>query len=260
MTIEHTVAKMFITNTGIAMMDSGGDEGRAWQRIRKACGIPLDAKKLTPAHLNKAVAYLSKQPEFYIDTFLEKKDDTGEWVPMADDDTISSTELSAYASTYHYMVNNLELDDLCHAFNRRPVPDWNSDAAYGVSESGERWLTDHGLTVSDTWNSYNGEQTLDAVLQGANLHTEGHESEFEFPGYLLLQVHGGADVRGGYTDAKLFKVGNYCDYFTSAPNIYMTIGDHEVSTSYNGYSLTDEDGNDVELKVSDIRKVMSEGA
>jgi hypothetical protein len=23
--------------------------------------------------------------------------------------------------------------------------------------------------------------------------------------YLLLQIHGGADVRGGYTDAKLFK-------------------------------------------------------
>ena len=36
-------------------------------------------------------------------------------------------------------------------------------------------------------------------LQGANLTINNEE-------YILIQIHNGADVRGGYTDAKLFKL------------------------------------------------------
>jgi hypothetical protein len=32
MKIENLVYKMLTTSTGIALMDSGGDDGRAWQR------------------------------------------------------------------------------------------------------------------------------------------------------------------------------------------------------------------------------------
>ena len=39
---------------------------------------------------------------------------------------------------------------------------------------------------------------MSQILQGANLTiNEEH--------YILIQIHGGADARGGYTDAKLFK-------------------------------------------------------
>jgi hypothetical protein len=35
---------------------------------------------------------------------------------------------------------------------------------------------------------------------------QGQQLEFNGDDYILLQIHNGADVRGGYTDAKLFKI------------------------------------------------------
>ena len=49
-----------------------------------------------------------------------------------------------------------------------------------------------------TYNTYNGEcHTLTQVLQGTNLG--GPYSE-----YVFLQVHGGCDVRGGYTAPRVY--------------------------------------------------------
>ena len=62
---------------------------------------------------------------------------------------------------------------------------------------------------------------------------------------MLIQLHLGADVRGGYTDAKLYRVTS--DYFDTNPSVYGTIDGVEVETSYNGYNLTDDRGNDVPL-------------
>ena len=42
------------------------------------------------------------------------------------------------------------------------------------------------------------------MLQGSHLKING-----DF--YTLIQIHGGAVVRGGYTDAKLLKKGDYID-------------------------------------------------
>jgi len=37
------------------------------------------------------------------------------------------------------------------------------------------------------------------------------ETEYGEESYVLLQIHNGADARGGYTDAKLFKVNDYSE-------------------------------------------------
>ena len=39
---------------------------------------------------------------------------------------------------------------------------------------------------------------MSQILQGANIIIDEDE-------YVLIQIHNGADARGGYTDAKLFK-------------------------------------------------------
>ena len=49
------------------------------------------------------------------------------------------------------------------------------------------------------FNTYNGDSDLSQILQGAWLEDADGDT------YLLLQIHGGCDARGGYTDAKLFK-------------------------------------------------------
>lgn len=214
--IEKLIYKMLTENTGTHMLDSGGDSGRAWQR-----------------NIKRTLADFKAEP------------------PVTHDATnvTASNEIEFSVSTFHYLTSGiLELDDLCLKFNRKfaTMPDWNSDI-YGVSEKAQEWLErqlpEH--THDDSWNSYNGEYNLDQVLQGTNLTTG---SSYEYPEYILLQIHNGADVRGGYTDAKLFRVADG-EYFDAAgTDVYGDIDSTPVDTSYDGRSLLDESGNPVPVK------------
>lgn len=150
-------------------------------------------------------------------------------------------------SVFHYLLKcgGLELDTLCYGFNSMPVEDWDGDY-YGVSEAGQQWLDANGFTSKRSWNTYNHESSLSQVLQGTELDRDGE-------GYLLLQIHQGCDVRGGYTDAKLFKLehgfmgGEDVIGCVTRPNGEVV----SVDNKYNGYSLTDEKGNDVEISEED---------
>ena len=83
------------------------------------------------------------------------------------------------------------------------------------------------------------------MLQGSYLDINGES-------YLLLQIHNGADVRGGYTNAKLFKMENFQEWLP-CENVCGTIDGIQVDNMYNGYSLTDENGN--EIPVNENSKV-----
>jgi len=70
---------------------------------------------------------------------------------------------------------------------------------YGVSTEAFDYLQNNfELEINRTFNTYNCDSDLDQVLQGTWIRLNDEQ-------YLVLQVHNGADVRGGYTDAKLFK-------------------------------------------------------
>lgn len=211
--IETLVHSMMITSTGTSFLDSGGDDGRAWQRNRRDYPTVEDIRK----------------EEYVTLDVYDYTTDTDGAVPTVE--------------VWHYLTSVLELDGICEDFNALPCEYWDSEEAYGVSVAQVEWLKARGLTIKDTWNSYNGESNLSQTLQGANVARDG--DALEYPSYILLQLHNGADVRGGYTDAKLFKVA--CEYFTTNPDVYGTIDGVEVSTSYNGYDLRDDNGNVVPL-------------
>lgn len=201
MDIKNTIYKMLTTNTGIHMMDSGGGEGRHWQ-----------------TNIKKSLVDFENEPE----VSYEKPEEE-----------IESGELCMNISTFHYLTRGgLELDQACLDFNKKQNKDWDSDI-YGVSESLAKWLDKQGFEIGDSFNTYNGESNLSQVLQGTYCKL-GVES------YVLLQIHQGADVRGGYTDAKLFHLPD--DYMPSE-DIYGTVDGQEVSNTYNGYSLTLDDDN-----------------
>lgn len=187
---------MLTENTGIAMMDSGGENGRGWQ---KNAGKTAETFKAEPAVTHES-----------------------------DGESIHVT-----VSAFHYLTQALSLDGTCEAFNALPCEDWDGDA-HGISKAQTEWLTVHGLEIGKAWNTYNGESTLDTILQGANVSLES-EAE-EYPTYILMQVHGGADVRGGYTDAKLFKL--EADYLNPCPDVYGTVDGVEVSTRESSYGTT----------------------
>mgnify|MGYP003148249071 CR=1 FL=1 len=183
MNTETLIHAMLTTNTGTHMLDSGGDCGRNWQRNQ---GKTLDDFKAEPAALLN----------WYV-----KRDDDG---------NITSAEPEVTTSVFHKLTSGIIwLDDLCREFNAMPCEDWHGGAYYGTSAEQTEWLDLHGFEQRrgcDGWNTYNWAANFSQTMQGHDLELNGEN-------YVLIQIHGGADVRGGYTDAKLFRLSDHYEHY-----------------------------------------------
>lgn len=209
MSVSALLAKMLTTNTGSAMCDSGDAYGRHWER-------------------NKGKT---------VDDFMLEPDVSC---------SIGSYGYEYTISTFHYLLNSLQLDELCNKYNKLPCADWDSDIC-GVSESQSKWLIKHGLRVGASFNTYNGESNLSQVIQGTWLVDDGDNH------YLLLQIHQGCDVRGGYTDAKLFQVDNGWLPSEAVYGTWYHEGkDIRVSNCYDGVKLTIDEGDNEGEEITPI--------
>jgi len=206
MTTEEILQSMLKESTGVSFLDSGGSDGRHWQK-------------------NQGRDF-SNEPEIEIDY---------NW--MREGDRIDFT-----INVYHFLITNLTSDELTDEFNSRfnVMDDWNG-WGYGLSEDASKWLSDafnlKESELSNDWiNTYNYDSNLSQVLQYRYLGD----------GYVILQVHNGADVRCGYTDAKLFRlIGDGLYEGVYGMITYPDGRGVDVSTLYNGWSLTTEDGEPV---------------
>lgn len=180
--VQRLVFKMLTENTGVHFLDSGFSNGRMWQRNQK-----------------KTIQdFMNEDEEKYV--FNNKYG-----------------ELERTVSVFHYL-SGLDLDEICTKFNLRnnKEDNWNGNVGeledcYGVSARAGHWLMDnHEVNVKYTFNTYNGDSDLSQIIQGSELEINGDS-------YFLIQVHGGADARGGYTDAKLFKK----DYWSGHIHEYL---------------------------------------
>ena len=205
MNIKEIAEGMLKENTGANFLDSCGAYGRHWQENQKV-------------------------------NFEE--------LPEVTADLVDGCNIIPYVSLYHWIVSMFEIDELCEEFNSMEVKDWDGEL-YGVSEAGEEWLANHGFEVTGRDNSYNYDNDLSQTIILARLSLDGDE----WAGYYLLQVHGGCDVRGGYTDAKLLKAYDP-DYISFSGNVMALVTKKDgtriqCDDMYNGYCITDEDGNEV---------------
>jgi hypothetical protein len=192
MNTKQIVYGMLTENTGTHFLDSGGSEGRMWQR---------NAKKT-------------------IQDFENEDEQSYEF-------DFKYNEIYRTVSVFHYLTNNLEIDDICEHFNKLQNENDNWDAKgdfYGVSlEAGNFLNVLKDVEIQRSWNTYNGDSDLSQILQGTTLEIDGEY-------YFIIQIHGGADARGGYTHAKMFKGGHYCE-----GNI------HEYLSEYmDSYEMEDE--------------------
>ena len=160
---------------------------------------------------------------------------------------------------FHFLRRDLELNALCNEFNKKFIPtfDWEGseiENVYGVSKAGVLWLQEQSFKFREIFNSYNGESNLSQIIQGTWLK---HEITGDY--YLLLQIHGGADARGGYTDARLFKCLNYEDgAFLEDVCGTVTKPDgtqYNVDNLYDGVSLRTGDNGDQEIEINKNDKV-----
>lgn len=211
--VEKLLFSMYTENTGSALWDSGNAYGRHHERN----------SKLT---LKKALDLPSVTFDLY-----------------NNEATATSSDLCLSVNLFKYLINcELELNDICEKFNKinKKAKDCDFEQMYGVSLKAGAFLQELNAIFDDPFNSYNDSiQILSQVIQGCYV-TIGDNK------YILLQIHGGCDVRGGYTNAKLFKLNKHSDYLPMA-YVYGYINGISVDNTYNGYSLTDEQGKEVVL-------------
>lgn len=184
--VSEIIYSMLIENTGSHFLDSGGAYGRHHER-----------------NANKSIS------DFYNEPFEKYNYQYG--------------EIERTVSLFHYLNNfGLSIDEVCIGFNQlnEDAKEWDCDAdVYGVSAAAWDYLenyVDESLNkwervVSDiqivrTFNTYNADSDLSQILQGSYLKLNNED-------YILLQIHGGCDARGGYTNARLFKYDfDECEY------------------------------------------------
>lgn len=176
---QKLVYKMLTENTGKHMLDSGFANGRHWQRNQQKSIEDFDSENIE--------AY-----EF-------------DW---------DNGDIVRTVSVFHFLSECTELDDICDEFNRiqEENDDWDyvgDENLYGVSNEAGGYLSVLEMMYDDfkinhTWNTYNGDSDLSQVLQGCNVEVNGEY-------YVIVQTHNGADVRGGYSHAKMFKCADYSD-------------------------------------------------
>jgi hypothetical protein len=170
-TITEVLQEMFTENTGTHFLDSGGADGRQWQKNQ--------------------TRDFEKEPAVEIEYW---------------DGKFSSVTVN----TYHYFKEVLEYDEVCEVVNEY----LRTNEYHWVGEVNDEDLAtelqeQYGYELemkSEQWNTYNGEYNTDHVFQGRFLTIDDEP-------YVLLQLHLGADVRGGYSDVQLFKVEGFLTGF-----------------------------------------------
>lgn len=191
MTTQNIFASMLTENTGRHFLDSGGAYGRHWERNQGKEGKDFD-----------------KQPMAWV-----------KW----DYGFINFT-----ISTYHFLREKLhyeeEIDTMFQRWmNRKAHEDMGylqlmeAFPAYLAKVLGRKDGTTfepaglYGDGSPMVINTYNEESNLDQVIQYVYFTLVDDHGSREEDTYVLLQVHGGCDVRGGYTAPRVFSMGRYDD-------------------------------------------------
>jgi hypothetical protein len=209
MDTKQAIASMLVEDTGAALMDSGGTYGRRWQLTRARYGLdgglPNDSFDGYPRA-----------------TVAPDEDDIARVARLMDDEPMATFDrYGVDVDTFHWLEHRLaydeKADEAWQAFDREQIE-------LDLWQSANQWLKVflpvHGQMTglygdgSPDWtNTYNSENLLDRTLQFCLFTlTDTDEDESSTIGwipdgtYVLLQVHGGADVRGGYTKPRLFLV------------------------------------------------------
>jgi len=171
MSMKDTIISMLLENTGKHPMDSGGANGRRWQR-------------------NQFRDFESEEPI----TFEVN-------INYNEDGTVRYRDIIPTITLYHWLMGaNIEEDERAEEFNALidSADPWCEDLAFTTEQCYQKLMEwDADIDDERCYNTYNDGDCLDQGIQYQHL-TIGDDP------YVLISVHGGADVRGGYAASRLF--------------------------------------------------------
>ena len=194
---EQVLFEMLTENTGTHMLDSGGDDGRMWQRNAK-----------------KSLEDFKNEPHATID-------------PKYGDSSLS---------TFHYLRERLDFSEGMNLMfeefaKKHPDESWRETVALFLDALG---VTERDESIEDArweFNTYNFDQFwVSQTMQGYFFYLGSKE-------YVALQIHGGADVRGGYTAPKIFEADRY-QFILEADQITFRCPKCESLLEIEGYTAT----------------------
>lgn len=173
-TTDEKLAEMLQENTGRALCDSGDYYGRHWQQNQ---GVDFKA-----------------QPEGRVEFWILGGDRSGE------------LDIAPTLNVFHFLRDRLEynptLDERYRQYveERDDYLDLQSAQSFVESLDGAGGIYGEGEPF--TVNTYNGEDLLSQVIQYVYWNDDDGA-------HVMLQIHGGCDVRGGYTYPVAFDVADY---------------------------------------------------
>lgn len=202
---EAKLTEMLQENTGKSLLDSGGVYGRHWER-------------------NQGVEFRS-QPSGK----LEFHESRGE------------LNIDVTLDVFHFLNERLEYNEELDQQYR----EWceREDAYHGWA-AGEEFvesINGKGIYGDDkpfTTNTAGGEDLLSQTLQYVYWTDEGGDA------HVLLQIHGGCDMRGGYTDPVAFDVADFdgLGIFDNARASIYCKGCGKHWNTDDGFSWNDDSG------------------
>ena len=154
---QSVLHDMFTENTGMSMMDSGGDGNRHWQRNQEV----VDFREREPFTYSFDGKYL----EITKDLFWHLSD-------ALEYDPLGTIKFERWVKGDEDRLNDVR----------------------GVEEYVTGYDSEALSTQVDSGNSYNDENLLNQVFQYVLDRPQ-----------VYIAIHGGCDVRGGYTDYKAFE-------------------------------------------------------
>lgn len=169
----QALTAMFKENTGAHFLDSGRAYGRHWQENQKVDDFTARPSAAMQCHLDRKHCLWI---DFTVDAF--------HFLNSRVDYCKDAQALDA------------EWREYCRRHRSSGYPELMLD--FIEVQGGRCPLGGESPTIV---NTYNGDSALSQVLQFVTWHDpQAYES------YVLLQVHNGCDVRGGYTRPKVFRV------------------------------------------------------
>lgn len=169
---DNELFMLFKENTGIHLLDSGGSSGRHWQNWQ---GAKLEAALVMPEGFHH---YDKTTPEYSYFTL----------------------------SSFHYLRKNLRVTQRAESLTKNFVKFVMSKPVGSAYYNSDKTLTEFlelvfPRTEVEGYLTYNYENFLDQDFKWYELK-QGDEFE---PKIIALSIHGGADIRSGYTGYVFFE-------------------------------------------------------
>ncbi len=247
---REVLAEMLKENTGTSLLDSGGSPkykdgcyvgsdhgyGRSWEQnqcrsFEREAPVSLNFRYGYVDFTHNIYHWLAERLEYdqemndLFDGFVIISDSENEpWSPEANH-TDWRLMSAGGERTWHWLASHFPkyLESL----------DFDLGGIYGEGEP---------IRV----NTCNGEDLLSQVILYTYFTLEGWAEDGPANGvYIILQIHGGCDVRGGYTRPRLFKMsdmhGEEAIFFNANGHISTEDGEHSWQTD-DGYHWYPENG------------------